>query len=265
MLVFFVLEPLIAEHAMADDGSISFDLECIRDHLGAGHDNSDMVTDCEVRKQGFGLGQAMSKALLQPSANRLSTHQDLQLSRSQFLGAAAATALAAATPVLPAFADSTSATRARAADRYVPRIERGRDFWGGGVKNYIKQGNWQALQAELAPLKKKSGGRIMEIVPPLRLYASSFSGNSPTPKTEAMDQAADEFEAAIKNLKIAVKGEEETAGVFGLFKGTKSMDEANRKKLAVAAYQQGVVAFNKYIQISNDDVGVGQSPIDLLE
>merc|ERR1719231_732935 len=63
---------------------------------------------------------------------------------SSFVGAGVLSALPAAT-----FAESTLVTRQAAYSRYVPRIERGRDYWAGGVRKAIANQDWNTILADL--------------------------------------------------------------------------------------------------------------------
>ena len=75
--------------------------------------------------------------------------------------AAAAAGLAAIGPLAPpAWAESTLVTRQQAYTRYVPRIERGRDFWAGGLRKMISTQDWAGIARELEPVGKNKGGAI---------------------------------------------------------------------------------------------------------
>ncbi len=60
-------------------------------------------------------------------------------------------------------------------------------------------------------------------------------------------------------------GKEKSDGFFSFLGGQKTMDEANRIKLAQVAYKKGVSAFNKYIVIGNDGLGLSFAPIDTID
>jgi len=185
------------------------------------------------------------------------------VSRRALLAAAAA-GVAAAGGALPAFAEATLVTRQQAYTRYVPRVERARDFWAGRLRGLVAKSDWETIQKELAPLGKKGeGGTLRKLVSPMRLWASSFSSKTISDKTQAMEAAVDEIEDAIASLDVASKGEVK-GGIFGFLGGTKKVDESQRGALAQAAYKKGVSAFNKYIEIGNDGIGVSFEPLDTI-
>lgn len=43
------------------------------------------------------------------------------------------------------------------------------------------------------------------------------------------------------------------------------MDESKRGDLAVVAYKKGVAAYNKYIEIGNDGIGINFAPLDTID
>jgi len=186
------------------------------------------------------------------------------LGRRAVLSAAAATALSA----FPAasFAESTLVTRQQAYTRYVPRIERGRDFWGGKLKRDIASGDWASIAKELEPIgKKDKGGAIKKFLGPMGLWASSFSSKTISDKTTAMLAAIDELNEAVETLEIAANGKEKDAGIFGFFGAQKTMDDKSRSALALAAYKKGKNAFNKYIEIGNDGLGINFTALDTID
>jgi len=186
------------------------------------------------------------------------------LGRRAVLSAAAATALAAFPAAAPA--ESTLVTRQQAYTRYVPRIERGRDFWAGKLKRDITSGDWAAVNKELEEVgKKDKGGAIKKVLGPMGLWASSFSSKTITEKTTAMLAAIDELNEAVATLEIAANGKEKDTGIFGFFGAKKSMDDNSRKALALAAYKKGTRAFNKYIEIGNDGLGLNFAPLDTID
>jgi len=177
--------------------------------------------------------------------------------------AGAAASLAA--PVLPALAESTLVTRQQAYTRYVPRIERGRDYWAGKLRKSITNSDWETLKKELEPPgKKDKGGALVKITPAMRLWASSFSGKTLSDKTLAMQAAVDEIDECIKSLDVAAQGKI-SGGLFSFITGGKTMDNSQRTALAQAAYKKGVSAFNKYIELGNDGIGVAFAPVDLID
>ena len=185
------------------------------------------------------------------------------LNRRNFLSTAAAAVAVA--PALPAFAESTLVTRQQAYTRYVPRIERGRDFWAGGLRKYIASSDWAAIKRELEPLGKNKGGAIPKFFGLMRLWASSFSGKTISDKTIAMEEAVEELSEAASSLQIAADGTVKDSGFLSFLGGKKAMDESQRTRLAQDAYKKGVLAFNKYIEIGNDGLGLSFAPIDTID
>jgi len=179
------------------------------------------------------------------------------LSRRALVGAAAA-----ALPALVvdrAVAEQTLITRQQAYTRYVPRVERGRDYWATGVRKAVSSSDWDTL---IKGLDKK--GSIDRIFGPMELWASSFSGKTISEKTLAMNGAVGELKEAASLLGIAAEGTEKGGGFFG-FGGKKKIDESKRKDLAVAAYKKGVAAINKYIEIGNDGLGLQFAVLDTID
>lgn len=109
--------------------------------------------------------------------------------------------VASAAAVLPALfaqsavAEQTLVTRQQAYSRYVPRIERGRDYWSTAVKKAVASSDWTTLNKAI---EKK--GSIDRIFGPMQLWASSFSGKSISEKTIAMNAAVDELRDAVRSL-----------------------------------------------------------------
>ena len=164
--------------------------------------------------------------------------------------------VASAAAVLPALfaqsavAEQTLVTRQQAYSRYVPRIERGRDYWSTAVKKAVASSDWTTLNKAI---EKK--GSIDRIFGPMQLWASSFSGKTISEKTIAMNAAVDELRDAVKFLNVAAVGTEKGGGFLG-FGGSKKIDESKRQQLAQAAYQKGTAAINKFIEIGNDGMGL---------
>lgn len=150
----------------------------------------------------------------------------------------------------PVWAESSLATRQQAYTRYVPRIERGRDYWQNGLKKLIASQNW----AEISKALEKKGS-IDRLFGPMELWASSWSGKSISEKTLAMNVAIDELREACRGLRVASEGKETVKGFLG-FESTKVMDPSKRQQLAQAAYAKGVQAINQYIEIGNDGIGL---------
>lgn len=178
----------------------------------------------------------------------------------------AAVASAALGGAAPAFAEATLVTRQQAYTRYVPRVERARDYWATPLRKAIAAGDWATISKALEPIGKKGkGGSIMQAFGPMRLYASSFSSKVIADKTTAMNSALDELEDAVNVLTVAAEGKEKDGGLLGIFGAKKNLDDASRQKLAQAAYKKGVSAFNKYILISNDGLGLNFAPLDTID
>ena len=173
--------------------------------------------------------------------------------------------VASAAAVLPALfaqsavAEQTLVTRQQAYSRYVPRIERGRDYWSTAVKKAVASSDWTTLNKAI---EKK--GSIDRIFGPMQLWASSFSGKSISEKTIAMNAAVDELRDAVNFLTVATVGTEKGGGFLG-FGGAKKIEESKRQQLALAAYQKGVKAINKFIDIGNDGMGLQFAVIDTID
>ena len=154
-------------------------------------------------------------------------------------------------------AEQTLVTRQQAYSRYVPRIERGRDYWATGVKKAIGSSDWPLL---VKAIDKK--GSIDRIFGPMGLFASSFSSKTISDKTLAMNTAVDELREAADSLAIAAAGK--TSGGFLGF-GEKKLDESQRAQLAKAAYAKGISAIDKFIMIGNDGLGMQFAPMDTIQ
>lgn len=174
---------------------------------------------------------------------------------------ASSLALLSAVPVAPALAESTLVTRQQAYTRYVPRIERGRDYWSTALRSAVDRGDW----AKIAEAVEKKGS-IDRIFGPMELWASSWSGKTISDKTLSMNAAIDELREAAAALRTASKGEEGGGGgLFGFLGGAKKLEDGKRKEIAQAAYKKGVTAINNYIEIGNDSLGLQFSPIDTID
>ena len=55
------------------------------------------------------------------------------------------------------------------------------------------------------------------------------------------------------------------AALVAVSGGKKTLDEGSRQKLAQAAYKKGASAFNKYIVIGNDGLGLNFAPLDTID
>lgn len=172
---------------------------------------------------------------------------------------AVVTSAAAALPALSvqsAMAEQTLVTRQQAYGRYVPRVERGRDYWATGVQKAISSSNWPVL---VTAIEKKGG--IDRIFGPMELWASSFSGKTISEKTIAMNAAVAELKDAVNALNVAAVGTEK-GGFLGF--GKQKIDESKRQQLAMVAYQKGTKAINKYINIGNSDLGLQFQQLDTI-
>ena len=70
---------------------------------------------------------------------------------------------------------------------------------------------------------------------------------------------------AVASLEIAAFGKEKDTGFFAFLGGGKTLDDASRRALAAAAYKKGTNAFNKYIEIGNDGLGLNFAPLDTID
>lgn len=143
------------------------------------------------------------------------------VSRREIVSTGAALAILAVAPGL-ASAESTLVTRQQAYTRYVPRLERGRDYWATGFKKIIAAGKWEEIITALD--KKGSADRIFG---PMELYASSFSGKTIADKTLQMNVAIEELRESKSELLRAAIGNEGGGGFLG-FGGPKKMDDGKR-------------------------------------
>merc|ERR1712032_6686 len=169
--------------------------------------------------------------------------------------------LTAALPLTPVHAESTLVTRQQAYTRYVPRIERGRDYWSTGLRSAISKGDWATIKAAL---EKK--GSVDRIFGPMGLWASSWSGKTISDKTLEMNAAIDELREAAASLQVAANGEEGGGGgFFGFLGGNKKIDAGKRTEIANAAYKKGVSAINKYIELGNENLGLQFSALDTID
>lgn len=178
------------------------------------------------------------------------------------LAQASVAALVAPMLLVPsrAMAEATLVTRQQAYTRYVPRIERGRDYWATGLKKAIKAGDWASIAAAL---DKK--GSIDRLFGPMSLWSSSWSSKTISEKTLEMNNAIDELKAAAADLSVAANGKEAGGNGFFGFGGAKKLTDPERFKLAEKAYAKGVKAINAYIELGNDGLGMSFSPLDEID
>lgn len=129
---------------------------------------------------------------MQPASAAVSPSMPVVDRRAVLTGAAAA--VLAGVPAA-SFAESTLVTRQQAYTRYVPRIERARDFWATKLRKDIASSNWASISKELEPVgKKDKGGALMKAFGPMGLWSSSFSSKVISEKTTAMNAAVEELE-----------------------------------------------------------------------
>jgi len=96
---------------------------------------------------GFCPGTVMARPVIHarveaPVACRLGG----DMTRRDFVAVAASFALL---PVQQAFAESTLVTRQQSYTRYVPRVERGRDYWAGGLRKQVANSDWKTISESL--------------------------------------------------------------------------------------------------------------------
>jgi len=210
------------------------------------------------------LSRAAVRGTCTPPALASAPAMDAMLGRRALLSATAVAALGALPAAAPA--ESTLVTRQQAYTRYVPRIERGRDYWANKLRKDIANSDWKSIEKELEDVgKKDKGGAIKKVLGPMGLWSSSWSSKTISDKTIAMNAAIDELSESVASLEIAVLGKEKDSGFFGFLGGSKQLDETSRVALAKAAYKKGTKAFNKYIEIGNDGLGVTFAPLDTID
>lgn len=222
---------------------------------------------CRVLLLSFGLAEGLLQTPLRsapaptafPRSGILAMAEQQRTRRELLASAITAGSSLSVLSGLPAavFAESTLITRQQAYTRYVPRIERGRDYWATGLKKLIIAQDWKSISAAV---DKK--GSIDRIFGPMGLFASSFSSKTISDKTLAMNTAVDELREAADSLAIAAAGK--TSGGFLGF-GEKKLDESQRAQLAKAAYAKGISAIDKFIMIGNDGLGMQFAPLDTIQ
>ena len=107
--------------------------------------------------------------------------------------------------------------------------------------------------------------RSPRVYSPMKLWSSSWSSKVISDKTLAMNAAIDELEEAVASLAIAAAGKDKDTGFLSFLGGQKTLDEGSRQKLAQAAYKKGTSAFNKYILIGNDGLGLSFAPLEVID
>ena len=149
---------------------------------------------CRVLLLSFGLAEGLLPTPLRsapaptafPRSGILAMAEQQRTRRELLASAITAGSSLSVLSGLPAavFAESTLITRQQAYTRYVPRIERGRDYWATGLKKLIIAQDWKSISAAV---DKK--GSIDRIFGPMGLFASSFSSKTISDKTLAMNTA----------------------------------------------------------------------------
>ena len=185
----------------------------------------------------------------------------------------------------PAYARGR-ATLEQAYDRYTPRILAGGDFYKTKLKSMIAKEDWQGIKQALQEPPKKSksdrtkqDGGISEraaqagqfsdsrVITAMDLYAATFSDNSVSPKTKAMQKEVAELRNVVEGMKSIVKqvtGEEPAGGggLFGIGKKQPSkLELANKMK---ELYIIGGTSWNKYIFAANDGLPVSLNKLPYL-
>jgi hypothetical protein len=150
--------------------------------------------------------------------------------------------------------------RVVAMNKYLPRIKEGRTYWVEELPKAIAAGDWKSIENSLTVMidpsdkkgKKKKVGRIVGMVNPLELWASSFSrGAQRSPETIEMLAAVEELRAAVALLNTATASKVKDDGILGFFGVTKEPTAAEREKNAKQALAQGTKALNDYIRTVN--------------
>ena len=178
------------------------------------------------------------------------------------------------------------ATLEQAYDRYTPRILAGGDFYKTKLKSMIAKEDWEGIKKALQEPPKKSksdrskqDGGISEraaqagqfsdsrVITAMDLYAATFSDNSVSPKTKAMQKEVAELRNVVEGMKSIVKqvtGEEPAGGggLFGIGKKQPSkLELANKMK---ELYIIGGTSWNKYIFAANDGLPVSLNKLPYL-
>ena len=118
--------------------------------------------------------------------------------------------------------------------------------------------------------KKDKGGAIKKAFGPMGLWSSSFSSKVISDKTLAMNARPRRVCGGGRHPRDC--GERSGEGLghlqlprrLGLW--SKKIDEGSRiGELSVAAYKKGTIAFNKFIEIGNDNLGLNFAPIDTID
>jgi|Transcript_10875 hypothetical protein len=192
-------------------------------------------------------------------AQRKSSHARVQrvasqpklMNRRQKLGLLGGLAAAGATA--PAFADLADQYQMAFA-LYGTPILTGRDYWQFKLPKLIESGNWEQIQADMAPpkdgsKKSKAGGLMFQC----RRSMSNWLQTQAKPYSPIVQEGSPiiaELKAACDTLLNAAVGSKEEDG-FLFFKNTKTFSLEERKEMAVKAQKDGAKAFQQYITLSN--------------
>eukprot|EP00529_Nitzschia_sp_RCC80_P028600 CAMPEP_0113452744 /NCGR_PEP_ID=MMETSP0014_2-20120614/7002_1 /TAXON_ID=2857 /ORGANISM="Nitzschia sp." /LENGTH=271 /DNA_ID=CAMNT_0000344121 /DNA_START=150 /DNA_END=965 /DNA_ORIENTATION=+ /assembly_acc=CAM_ASM_000159 len=206
-------------------------------------------------------------------------------------GAAAFTLVGGVSGILvsdpsPAYARGR-ATLEQAYDRYTPRILAGGDFYKTKLKAMIAKEDWEGIkQALQEPPKKSKSDRSKQdggfseraaqagqfsdsrVIAAMDLYAATFSDNSVSPKTKAMQKEVAELRNVVEGMKSIAKqvtGEEPAGGgggLFGISKKQPSKSELTNKMKEL--YIIGGTSWNKYIFAANDGLPVSLNKLPYL-
>lgn len=147
------------------------------------------------------------------------------------------------------FADMTLETFKRAYYRYVPRIEAGRDLYVLNLRSKIDKESWSDIISLFAKQSVAQEGSAKaqvnldikvselekELLVPMEVWLTSFAEKGTSPKQRKL-------EAQVQALRTALEAVRAAAGGDG---------GSPDKQAALAAWEQGRLAFNKYIKAAN--------------
>jgi hypothetical protein len=176
-------------------------------------------------------------------------------------------------------------TLERAFERYLPRIQSGREFYANDLRQIIAKSDWTALKLAVAEppsrqkedLQKPDSGvseraRLAGVVSEARfltaadLLAGAFSDNSISTKTKKMQAAVSKLRSVVEELQSIAKqglGEEAIGGLFGI--GAKKANPAELAKSARQLYVAGGNALNEYIAATNEALPLQFERLDFIK
>jgi hypothetical protein len=177
------------------------------------------------------------------------------------------------------------ATLEQAYDRYTPRILAGGEFYKSKLKSLIAKDDWEGIKFALQepPKKQKSDrskqdGGVSEraaqagqfsdarVITALDLFAATFSDNSVSPKTKAMQKEVAELRSVVEGMKSIARqatGEESGGGgLFGIGKKQPSKSELSNKMKEL--YIVGGTSWNRYVFAANDGLPVALKKLPYL-